>query len=49
MNPIFIYKDTRKGNVVIKSLTITEEAYEALKRNKLANESFSKVILPVTQ
>ncbi len=33
--------------MVIKSLTITEDAYETLKRMKYENESFSDVILRV--
>lgn len=35
--------------MTIKSLTITEDAYEALKRMKLKNESFSEVILRLSQ
>lgn len=35
--------------MVIKSLTITEEAYDALKRVKYGSESFSKAILRVTR
>jgi len=34
--------------MVIKSLTITEDAYDALKRLKHGDESFSEVILKVT-
>ncbi len=33
--------------MVIKSLTITEDAYNVLKRNKRGDESFSEVILRV--
>ena len=33
--------------MVIKSLTITEKAYESLKRLKSGNESFSEIILKV--
>ena len=35
--------------MVIKSLTITEEAYDALKSMKLGNESFSKAIVRISQ
>ena len=49
MNITLIYKGTLKGTMAIKSLTITEDAYNALKRNKLGKESFSQVILRVTQ
>ena len=35
--------------MVIKSLTITEDAYDALKSLKQADESFSEVILRVRQ
>lgn len=35
--------------MVIKSLTITEDAYDALKRMKTGDESFSEVILRVSQ
>ncbi|GEM_PF-6687131 len=34
--------------MVIKSLTITEEAYNALKRIKYEEESFSKVIIRIS-
>ncbi len=45
----FIYKCTLKYSMTIKSLTITEEAYEALKRLKHGNESFSDVILRMSK
>lgn len=35
--------------MVIKSLTITEDAYDALKKLKLGNESFSEVILRISR
>ncbi len=35
--------------MVIKSLTITEEAYNSLKRLKYGDESFSKVIIRVAK
>lgn len=35
--------------MTIKSLTITENAYEALKRLKYGNESFSEVILRLSK
>ena len=35
--------------MTIKSLTITEDAYEALKRNKHGDESFSEAILRITE
>lgn len=34
--------------MVIKSLTVREDAYDALKRMKYSNESFSDVILRVS-
>ena len=49
MITIFKYKCTLKCNMTIKSLTITEEAYEALKRLKFTNESFSEVILRISK
>ena len=42
---ILIYKCALKGSMVIKSLTITEEAYDSLKRLKYGDESFSEVII----
>ena len=44
-NERFKYKCTFKCNMVIKSLTITEGAYEALKTLKHGDESFSDIIL----
>ncbi len=35
--------------MTIKSLTITEDAYESLKRYKHGDESFSEVILRMTE
>ena len=35
--------------MVIKSLTIVEEAYNALKRFRRENQSFSKVVIEVTK
>lgn len=35
--------------MVIKSLTITEEAYDSLKRLKYSDESFSEVIIRVAK
>ncbi len=35
--------------MVVKTITVTEEAYEALKRLKMENESFSQGILRVSQ
>ncbi len=35
--------------MTIKSLTITEEAYNALKRQKYTNESFSKTVIRLTK
>jgi len=35
--------------MTVKTITVTEDAYEALKRMKAENESFSKVILRVTK
>ena len=49
MDTRLIYKGTRTCSMSIKSLTITEDAYNALKRNKLGKESFSQVILRVTE
>ncbi len=43
----FKYKCTLKCSMVIKSLTITEEAYDTLKRLKREDESFSKTIIRV--
>lgn len=43
----FKYKCTLTCTMAIKSLTITEDAYETLKRMKYENESFSDVILRV--
>src|SRR3989338_2210071 len=40
-----IYKCALKCSMVIKSLTITEEAYNSLKRLKYGDESFSEVII----
>ncbi len=34
--------------MVVKTITVTEEAYEALSSSKEANESFSKAILRIT-
>jgi len=34
--------------MTIKSLTVTEKAYDALKRQKRGNESFSEVILRIS-
>ena len=49
MNTSLIYKGTRKGTMVIKSLTITQEAYNALKQLKVGQESFSQIILRVSK
>jgi len=46
---ILIYKCALKGSMVIKSLTITEEAYDSLKRLKYGDESFSEVIIRVAK
>lgn len=35
--------------MAIKSLTVTEEAYDALKKQKIGEESFSQIILRVTK
>jgi len=35
--------------MVVKTITVTEDAYEALKRIKGEEESFSKVIIRVTK
>lgn len=35
--------------MAVKSLTITEEAYNRLKAMKLGNESFSKAIIRISQ
>ena len=45
MTENFKYKCTLTCTMTIKSLTITEDAYETLKRIKSGNESFSDVIL----
>ena len=41
----FKYKCTLKCSMTIKSLTITENAYDALKAMKHGDESFSEAIL----
>lgn len=45
----FICTCTLTCNMVIKSVTVTEEAYNALKRMKKSHESFSKAILRISQ
>lgn len=35
--------------MTVKTITVTEEAYDALKRVKAESESFSKVIIRVTK
>lgn len=35
--------------MTVKTITVTEEAYEALKRLKMENESFSEGIMRVSQ
>lgn len=46
---MFKYKCTLKCSMVIKSLTITEDAYDVLKRIKHSDESFSNVIIRIGQ
>ena len=46
---MFKYKCTLKCSMVIKSLTITEDAYDALKRLKYGKESFSDVIIRMSK
>ena len=45
----FKYTCALKCSMVIKSLTITENAYDALSLFKRAGESFSEVILRITR
>lgn len=43
---MFMFK--HKLTMAVKTITITEEAYNALKRIKLDSESFSKIIINIT-
>ena len=46
---MFIYINAYKLNMVVKTITVTKEAYEALRSLKSKSESFSETILKIAK
>ncbi len=46
---MFINLNLHKLNMAVKTITVKEEAYEALKAVKTSNESFSDTLLRITK